>query len=87
MLLKCSKFDKQCLNKKALSDHEKVHEDLVVQCHLCDNVFSKKGNLKQHVKQVHEKRNYSCKVCGITFVRIDKLKKHYKRCKERDKFP
>ena len=47
------------------------------QCHLCDQVFNRKDNLKRHVDRAHmQKEVYSCNRCEQTFSRKEHLRRH-----------
>ena len=35
-------------------------------CNLCQNVFTAKGSLNQHVKNVHDDERQECEICNIT---------------------
>ena len=47
-------------------------------CPSCDKFFSRKNNMKEHIKFVHDGKIHKCPLCDEFFSRKDNLKKHVK---------
>ena len=45
-------------------------------CNLCNKLFSKKSNLRKHVKSVHEKIKFKCEICNKELSRKGDLRRH-----------
>ena len=48
-------------------------------CEICNNKFSKKSSIKQHVATVHGNKSFKCKVCNASFLRNRDMKRHNAR--------
>lgn len=63
-------WDKQFNKTWNLVDHLRMHEGIKpYRCHLCEKLFTQKGNLQKHMKQhmitdVNERKRYICDRCG-----------------------
>ena len=66
----CNLCSKIFVTQKALTNHlnRDKHAETIYMCEKCDEVFSKKSNLKRHEQIIHEEDTYSCLSCKKTFV-------------------
>ena len=71
-----NKCGKKFLNRKDLSQHEKIH--LAIQCVFCDKKFHSKENLFLHKKINHgsNAKSIQCKYCRIFFKNQRGLRRH-----------
>ncbi|CAH1778184.1 unnamed protein product [Owenia fusiformis] len=61
---------------RSSSFHMEPKDSSSLQCHLCMKVFSRKGNLVQHLKIHTGARPHKCDVCNKTFIRNSHLREH-----------
>ena len=59
---KCSKCPLRYKNKDAWVSHEASHDKPQYPCQLCDVAYTRKDNLKRHMKDKHTKSNLVEKV-------------------------
>lgn len=55
------------------------HDDLTAICHICDNVFMNRSNLKRHLNTVHSGKIYKCDICKTTFAKHRLFAYHMRR--------
>lgn len=61
-------------------DHELTpHDDLTAICHICDNVFMNRSNLKRHLNTVHSGKIYKCDICKTKFTKHRQFAYHMRR--------
>ena len=60
-------------------------EDKSFTCKICNKMFAKMHNLKQHTETVHEENKFGCKICNATFLFEVKLKRHILAVHEKKK--
>ncbi len=75
---KCDDCSFECHNKAKLKVHSSsVHLKLKHPCDHCDKAFSRRQNLRRHVKFYHEKNDtFKCDVCSQRFSERAYLKMH-----------
>ena len=56
-----------------MSVHEKKKP---FRCEICDNSYSRKDNMTQHVLTVHENKNIKCRICDKRFTTKQTMKIH-----------
>ena len=66
--------------KDHLERHKQVHENTRFECKECLKIFSRKENLKSHMKEIHSETTtyHQCEICGKSFKRKSHLKEHQK---------
>ena len=73
------------ITKKDLKFKFQGGEDKSVTCKICNKMFAKMHNLKQHIETVHEENKFGCKICYATFLFEAKLKRHIIAVHEKQK--
>ncbi|XP_015920150.1 zinc finger protein 493 [Parasteatoda tepidariorum] len=76
--------------KKALVEHEIIHDDdMVVEyescfiCKYCRGEYSSKSDLTDHMSSCNEKKVHNCRACSMKFKTKDDLLNHKAFCAER----
>ena len=74
----CSFCSQKFVTKKALTLHlnRDKHGETISMCEKCDEIFSRKSNLKRHEQIIHQEKTYPCQTCKKTFVTEQNLEKH-----------
>ena len=74
--------DEQLILRENININENTVKDSD-KCKLCGKNFSRKGNLKTHIKFVHEGiKEHKCNLCGKSFTSSKDLKRHTKAVHE-----
>lgn len=70
--------DKYFTRKFNLSSHQRIHTGVrPYPCLLCTSEFSRKHDLRRHVKSLHsETKSHKCNHCNLSFARGDALRRH-----------
>ena len=53
-------------------------------CVQCEKIYSKRANLKAHIKTAHEQKSIDCQICKKSFTSQHRKDQHYERCKEKE---
>ncbi|XP_067624785.1 zinc finger protein weckle-like [Eurosta solidaginis] len=76
----CKHCDKKLESKEILTEHLKSnHEDILKQtfvCEICGEIFSARGQLKEHMLMHTDVTPFECKTCGMGFKMANRLKRH-----------
>ena len=62
---KCNKCDKTFFTQRDLTTHEAKdqHSTESFHCVQCEKIYSKRANLKAHIKAAHEQKTNDCQIC------------------------
>ena len=71
-----AKNNKTLISEKDLKSIQKKEKRF--KCDCCDQRFSTKGNLKDHLKIHTGEKPFECDFCGNKFTRKGNLDKHFK---------
>ena len=64
-------------DEKNISKEKLDSEILLVECYICQKVFSQKSNLKVHISSIHEgKKPFKCSICDYKCSQKGHLYKH-----------
>ena len=89
-IIQYPKVNLQRLSKSILGMDQKVKEvhrnnnsdhaipPFHIPCQLCPKIFTKKSNLRKHLRIIHSETTYSCPDCDLRFIHHRNMKKHRK---------
>ena len=76
---KCNKCAKTFFTQRDLTTHEvkDQHSTESFHCVQCEKIYSKRANLKDHIKTVHEQKTIDCQICKKSFTSQRRKDQHY----------
>lgn len=74
----CTSCSMQFLDSKSYRMHKKTHrcEPMFSRCRFCQNVFTKRHILEDHIRRCPEREKYECKSCRRQFDIPSRLRRH-----------
>ena len=83
----CSKCTFVGTSKENLASHMTLHNDIVIDCGLCNNTFDSQSGFSEHERLVHMKSKYVCDICTSYFTNYKNLEDHKRNKHNAGLFP
>ena len=59
---------------------QSINSNLWHKCIICNKIYTKRSNLKRHIKGTHQQQLHHCSKCDTSYKRKDYFVKHMKTC-------